>query len=421
MNQENNVFSALPLHADILRALSRANFVTPTPIQHQAIPPILENSDVIGVAQTGTGKTLAFGLPLIHRILSRVEGKGLIVVPTRELALQVKESLQKIGSPFGIKISVLIGGASMHLQLQSLKKGPDIVIATPGRLNDHLEQKSIRLHSVKYFVLDEADRMLDMGFWPQVKKIIAELPKERQTLLFSATLSREIMDLATHHMKSPTSIEVAPSGTTAENVTQEFFIVHRENKIHLLEKVLQKYEGPTIIFTRTKHGTEKLKRAVVAMGHRASDLHGNRSLGQRREALQGFKDGKFRVLVATDIASRGIDVQGVELVVNYDLPMHSEDYVHRIGRTGRAGKEGHAISFAMPEERRDMKDIERLTRQSLTVSPLPEFPPGVLKPIRSIEDRPRRSFGGGFSRKPYGNRSRGGRSFSPQRGAFKRR
>jgi len=375
-----HTFEGLGIAPEVFSVLQKNGFVNATPIQHQAIPHAIQGTDVIGVAQTGTGKTLAFGIPLVQHIISGKPGTALVLLPTRELALQVDETIKQIGRSLGIKTALLIGGVSMKPQLDALRRNPDIVIATPGRLNDHLQQGTIRLHSVQVLVLDEADRMLDMGFWPQIKEIVSALPKERQTLLFSATLSKEIMHLATHHMKTPVSVEVAPPGTTAERVTQEFFIIPKADKMRLLEKVLEKYQGSTIVFTRTKHGAKRLTHAVTAMGHSAAEIHGNRSLGQRKDALEGFKSGKYRVLVATDIASRGIDVKGIELVVNFDLPMQTEDYVHRIGRTARAGAEGHAISFAMPDERRDMRDIERLTRQPLNVSKVPELPPARAMP-----------------------------------------
>ncbi len=411
-----HTFEGLGIAPSIFEAITKLGFTHATPIQYQAIPHAIEGKDVIGVAQTGTGKTLAFGIPLIQHFINGGEGKALILLPTRELAMQVEETFIKIGRPLGIKTALLIGGQSMGPQLSALKRNPDVVIATPGRLNDHLEQGTIRLTGVSKIVLDEADRMLDMGFWPQIKNIISSLQKDRQTMLFSATLSREIMQLATQHMRTPVSIEVAPQGSTAERVTQEFFIVPKSDKARLLEKVLTKFTGSTIVFTRTKHGAKRLTHLVKSMGHNAAEIHGNRSLGQRKDALEGFKSGKYRVLVATDIAARGIDVRGIELVVNFDMPMQTADYVHRIGRTARAGAEGHAITFAMPDERRDMRDIERLIRQPLTVTPMPhDLPAHRSMPVMQ-EDEPRR-YG---SRQSSGGRSGGssyGRSSSrpPQR------
>ena len=384
METTSNTFNGLGIAPALLDILARLSYTSPTPIQHQAIPPAIEGKDVIGVAQTGTGKTLAFGIPLLQR-LAQSGGQGLVLLPTRELALQVEVELHKIGVPFKLRTALLIGGLSMSNQVRMVKASPHIIIATPGRLNDHLEEKSVKLDRVKIIVLDEADRMLDMGFWPQVKRIIEVLPKERQTMLFSATLSKEIFDLAAKHMKLPTRIEVAPTGTTAEKVSQEFFIVRKEEKMRLLQKILGERAGSTIVFTRTKFGAKRVMQGVKAMGHHAAEIHSNRSLGQRREALDGFKNGRYRVLVATDIAARGIDVKGIELVVNYDMPSQTEDYVHRIGRTARAGAEGHAITFAEPLQQRDIRDIERLIRKSVQISKLPELPPAkhVVMPFSS--------------------------------------
>lgn len=390
---ETHSFRGLGIAPGLLAILDAQGFEHPTPIQLKSIPHAIDGKDVVGVAQTGTGKTLAFGIPLLQRLAeSGGKSQGLVLLPTRELALQVAEVLGKIGKVGNVRIAVLIGGASMYQQIRALKTNPHIIIATPGRLIDHMDQKILSLSRVGMVVLDEADRMLDMGFWPQIRKIVESLPTERQTMLFSATLSKEIMELATKHMKLPTRIEVAPSGTTADKISQEFFIVPREDKIRLLEKVLGERPGSIIVFTRTKHGATKVMRAIRHMGHPAAEIHGNRSLGQRKEALEGFKSGKYRVLVATDIAARGIDVKGIELVINFDLPTQSEDYVHRIGRTARAGAEGHAISFAMPEEKRDIRDIERLIRKTIPVSPTPsDLPPRRVVPYQ--EEREERRYG----------------------------
>jgi len=298
-----------------------------------------------------------------------------VLVPTRELAIQIDEAFQEIARSFGMKTACLIGGAPMEGQLVALRKDPRIVIATPGRLLDHMGRWSFVPEQVVMLVLDEADRMLDMGFAPQIDKILRFLPKERQTMLFSATIPKEIMEIAVKHMKLPVSVEIAPSGTTVELVTQELFIIKKEAKTRLLGKLLAQYHGPVLLFSRTKHNAKKIVRSVRDMGYSAAEIHSNRSLGQRREALEGFKSGKYKVLVATDIASRGIDVTGIELVINYDLPEDAENYVHRIGRTARAGHRGHAVSFAMPDQSRDVRDIEKLIRSTLPVSKHPEFPP----------------------------------------------
>lgn len=416
-SKETPSFHGLGIAPNILDILHTLRFVEPTPIQAQAIPSAIEGKDVIGVAQTGTGKTLAFGIPILQRLLAS-EGRGLILLPTRELALQVEETLAKIGKPLGIRTAVFIGGTSMGPQMAALSRDPHIIIATPGRLLDHLTQKTLRLDHVAILVLDEADRMLDMGFWPQVRRIIALCPKERQTMLFSATLSPEIMELVTGHMKLPVRIEVAPSGTTADRVSQEFFIVRKEEKIRLLEKILGSYAGSTLVFSRTKHGAKKIMRAVKAMGHTTAEIHGNRSLSQRREALEGFKNGRYRILVATDIASRGIDVKDIELVLNYDLPTESADYVHRIGRTARAGSSGHAISFAEPNQKREIRDIERLIRKTVPITALPDLPPARTLPADTSSDEPRR---GGYAPRRYSapharSHSSGGFSSAPSRG-----
>lgn len=328
----------------------------------------------MGIAQTGTGKTLAFGIPLIQR-LAQTKGMGLVIVPTRELALQVEETLQKVGRPIGIRTAVLIGGASMNLQIQAIKKNPHILVATPGRLIDHLDQRTIQLHAVSTLVLDEADRMLDMGFKPQIERILRAVPRERHTMLFSATMPAEIIGIASSYMKLPVRVEIARSGTAAEKVAQEVYVVKKEDKLRLLEKLLAEHRGTVLVFTRTKHGAKRITRAVRECGHSTAEIHSNRSLAQRRDALEGFKYGKYRVLIATDIAARGIDVKGIELVINFDLPDQAGDYVHRIGRTGRAGQSGHAISFATPDQKRDLRDIEKLTRTILPQKQLPELPP----------------------------------------------
>ena len=366
-------FSGLGIAPSLLEKLARLNYKNPTPIQKQAIPIAIQGKDVIGIAQTGTGKTIAFGIPMIQR-LNQIKGCGLVVLPTRELALQVDESLRRVGTKLGLRTAVLIGGMAIRPQIRAIAQNPHIIIATPGRLNDHLNQKTVRLSNVKIVVLDEADRMLDMGFAPQIQKIFQALPHDRQTMLFSATIPPEIIKMAKVYLKLPIRIEIAPTGTIAERLTQEIFIIPKDAKVRLVTKLLQQYLGPTLIFTRTKYGAKKLTKVMRDIGHAAAEIHSNRSLSQRREALQGFKSGKYRVLVATDIASRGIDVVGIELVLNYDLPTHAGDYVHRIGRTARAGVGGHAISFVTPDQRRELRDIERFIRKSIPVSPVPDLP-----------------------------------------------
>ena len=387
-------FTGLGIAPDLLDAIDRLKFTKPTPIQRQSIPIIIEGKDLIAIAQTGTGKTLAYGIPLIQR-LAQIKGIGLVIAPTRELALQVEESLNAVGRSSGLRTTVLIGGVSMTNQLNSLARKPRVIIATPGRLIDHIEQKTVTLSDARILVLDEADRMLDMGFAPQINRILASIPKKRQMLLFSATMPEEILKLARREMELPIHVEVAPSGTAPEKIVQEMFFVERHAKTQLLEVMLERYLGPVLIFTRTKYGARKLAREVRAIGHSAAEIHSNRSLPQRREALEGFKSGKYRALVATDVASRGIDVTGIELVVNYDLPTNTEDYVHRIGRTGRAGHSGRSVSFATLDQKKDVKSIEQLIRCDLPASTLPTLPPPrkrvpVAKSNVSSQKPPRR-------------------------------
>ncbi|MCK9603811.1 MAG: DEAD/DEAH box helicase [Candidatus Omnitrophica bacterium] len=359
-------FYGLGIAPKILDILEQIKFKVPTPIQLKAIPLAIEGKDIIGIAQTGTGKTHSFAIPMIQR-LAQKKGVGLVLAPTRELAIQIDEAFQGVAHPFGIRTACLIGGAPMPPQVQALRKNPRVVIATPGRLIDHMGQWNFLPDTVTMLVLDEADRMLDMGFAPQIERILRFLPKDRQTMLFSATIPKEIMGIAAKHMKLPVSVEIAPSGTTAEHVTQELFIVKKEFKLTLLKKVLAQYHGAVLLFSRTKHNARKIAVSVRSMGHSAAEIHSNRSLNQRREALEGFKSGRYKVLVATDIAARGIDVTGIELVINYDLPEDAQNYVHRIGRTARAGHKGHAISFATPDQSRDVRDIEKLIRTTLPI------------------------------------------------------
>ncbi|MDP2638990.1 MAG: DEAD/DEAH box helicase [Candidatus Azambacteria bacterium] len=381
LNEAEMTFNGLGIVPGLFDALSRLGFKTPTSIQHKTIPSAIEGKDIIGIAQTGTGKTLAFGIPLIQRILktgnpstgSGRGGKGLVILPTRELALQINETIQKIGKGFGIKTAVLIGGASIHHQIQTIRANPHVIIGTPGRIVDHIEQRTLNLHDVKILVVDEADRMFDMGFAPQLNKILQVVPKDRQTMLFSATMPDGIVKIASNHMKLPVRVEIAQSGTTAENIEHELFVVKRNQKLPLLRKLLEEYKGSVLVFLRIKFAARRICKDLHNVGISAAEIHSNRSLGQRKEALEGFKLGKYRVLVATDIASRGIDVKGIELVINFDLPENSEDYVHRIGRTGRAGMNGKAISFVLPDQGSKIREIEKLTRLRLPVSKLPDL------------------------------------------------
>lgn len=369
MKSENNsqeTFHGLNIGQRLLEKLESLKFTTPTPIQSQAIPVGIEGKDIVGIAQTGTGKTLAFAVPIINRIIQS-RSKALIILPTRELAIQVDETFQKLGRSFGINTAVIIGGAYIGHQLKALRQNPQVIIATPGRLVDHLKNNGLKFNDLKFLVLDEADRMFDMGFAPQIKRILEVLPKERQTMLFSATMPDDIAKLAMQYMKDPVRVEVARAGTVAAQIEQAFFMIEKNKKPVFLEKVLNQCKGTILVFSRTKHGAKKICKELQMGGHRVAEIHSNRSLGQRREALEGFKSGKYRVLIATDVASRGIDVTGIELIVNYDIPENPEDYVHRIGRTGRAGLKGRAISFITPDQRSKVYRFERLIKTKLEI------------------------------------------------------
>lgn len=416
-------FQGLGIAPRLLDVLEKVHYTTPTPIQQRSIPVAIEGKDLIGIAQTGTGKTLAFGIPMVQR-LAQVKGQGLVVLPTRELAMQVEETFLKIGKALGLRTALLIGGAPMYRQQQNLAKNPHIIIATPGRLIDHMQQKTARLDNIRILVLDEADRMLDMGFAPQIKQILNAIPKERQTMLFSATMPEGIVGIATKHMNLPARIEVVRPGTMAEKVTHELFVIKRDDKIRLLENLLQEYRGSILVFSRTKHGAKKITRALKGIGVSAAEIHSNRTLGQRREALDGFKSGKYRVLVATDIAARGIDVTGIELVINFDLPENPEDYVHRTGRTGRAGATGRAISFATPDQGGEVRSIEKLIRVMLPIRKLPALAEGSkLAALAAMPERReyrRGGHSGGRSSSQGRPQSGGGRPSYGAPGAYPR-
>lgn len=414
-------FDNLGISPSLLEQLQKLKFKQPTPIQHQAIPVAITGQDLMGIAQTGTGKTVAFGVPMIQR-LHITKGTGLVILPTRELALQVDQSLRDLGQDLGLKTVVLIGGTPIEPQMKKLAKRPHVIIATPGRLADHIQRKKTIVNSVKVIVLDEADRMLDMGFEPEIRKILSAIPKgEKQTMLFSATMPQKISNLANTYMRSPLRVEVATAGTTADKIEQEVFIVPKPEKLSLLNQILSEYNERVLIFSRTKHGAKKICRAIDQMGHRSAELHSNKSLNQRTKALKDFKTGFCRILVATDIASRGIDVKDIELVINFDLPDNPEDYVHRIGRTGRAGKTGKAISFVVPEQKRDLLIIEKLINTRLPISKLPKFDKLISNP--KAPRAPRRHYKYRQDSKPKArvkyNRSSSSRSRRPRR-PFKR-
>jgi superfamily II DNA/RNA helicase len=344
-------------------------FEHPTPIQEQSIPVALEGHDLIGCAQTGTGKTAAFGIPIIER-LTRIPAKSaLILAPTRELATQIWGVLTKLTahSP-ELKSALLIGGVAMQPQVRALQRKPRIIVATPGRLVDHLQQRTVSFSALEVLVLDEADRMLDMGFAPQLAQILKHLPKQRQTLLFSATLPPNILQLAQKFLKDPVRVTVGQVSQPAQKVSQSVIETTHAKKNEILLDVLNQREGSVLIFTRTKHRTDRLARHLESYGHPVSRIHGGRSQGQRNLALAGFRDGKFRILVATDIAARGIDISHIAHVINYDLPQVAEDYVHRIGRTARAGAQGEALSILTPEDRLQWKEISKLLPKSVQVS-----------------------------------------------------
>jgi ATP-dependent RNA helicase RhlE len=364
-------FADLKLSPEALRALSRAGFEHPTPVQAQAIPPALEGRDVIGTAATGTGKTAAFLLPIIDRLAGKTGTRALVLAPTRELALQIGEELHRFGHGRHVRGAVIIGGVGMGAQAEALRRRPEVVIATPGRLVDHLQQKTASLEGVEVLVLDESDRMLDMGFKPQLDRILARVPRRRQTLLFSATMAGEVADFARAHLADPVRVEVQRSGTTAARAEQQVFLAGQDEKVALLLALLARDDVTTLVFTRTKRRADKVWKSVGRAGHKVARIHADRSQAQRRMALDGFKDGTYRVLVATDIAARGIDVQEIGHVVNFDLPHVPEDYVHRVGRTARAAASGRASSFTSPEERELLTAIERLTRAALPRAEVP--------------------------------------------------
>ncbi|MCH6573514.1 MAG: DEAD/DEAH box helicase, partial [Proteobacteria bacterium] len=384
------LFNQLGLSAELLRAIDEKGYREATPIQQQAIPLILEGRDVLAGAQTGTGKTAGFTLPLLQRLQNSRPGqrcvRALILTPTRELAAQVSESVRDYGRHLPFKATVIFGGVSINTQIFKLRKGADIVVATPGRLLDHMQRGTIDLGGVEILVLDEADRMLDMGFIRDIRKILKELPKERQNLLFSATFSKEIRRLAADLLNAPTEIQVAQRNTTVELVTQIVHPVDRSRKRELLShRIGAENWRQVLVFTRTKHGANRLAEQLSRDGLKSVAIHGNKSQGARTRALADFKAGVVRVLVATDIAARGLDIDRLPHVVNYELPNVPEDYVHRIGRTARAGQEGHAVSLVCVDEHKLLGDIERLLNYKIAKEVIPGYEPDPrikAEPIR---------------------------------------
>jgi ATP-dependent RNA helicase RhlE len=362
-------FADLGLLPELVQALGAEGYANPTPIQTQAIPPVLAGSDLVGCAQTGTGKTAAFVLPLLQRLGARVgKPRALVLTPTRELALQIGERARAYGRHVSLRHAVIYGGVSQRRQERDLAQRPDLLVATPGRLLDLMRQGLVSLGSIEILVLDEADTMLDMGFIHDIKRLVAEVPKQRQTLLFSATMPTAIEALVRSMTRTPVRVSVSPESTPAERVTQSVFFVARGQKKQLLNQLLDRDAlGRVLVFTRTKHGANRLAEQLSRTGIGAAAIHGNKSQSAREAALGNFREGKTPVLVATDVAARGIDVQGVSLVVNFDLPNVPESYVHRIGRTGRAGAEGRAISFCDRDERVLLRDIERLIKRRIEI------------------------------------------------------
>jgi ATP-dependent RNA helicase RhlE len=369
-------FSDLSLHASLQQALRELGFTRPTPIQQDAIPPALEGRDLLACAATGSGKTAAFLLPILHRLMAGKRGgvRALVLTPTRELAAQVHETFESLAVHTPLSGAAVFGGVGMGPQEHAFRTGADVIVATPGRLLDHLQQPYASLARLEYLVLDEADRMLDMGFLPDIKRVLAHLPAARQTLLFSATMPREIGTLAKQLLRSPVTINVERTSAPATGITQAVYPVPETLKAELLLAILKRGEmKEALVFTRTKHRANRLQEVLAARGVACERIHGNRSQAQRTQALAGFKDGAYRVLVATDIAARGIDVEALGHVVNFDVPVASEDYIHRVGRTARAGLTGEAFTFVAPEEEEDLRAIERALGRRLPRVTLPDF------------------------------------------------
>ncbi len=393
-------FHALGLSEGLVRNLTQAGFLHPTAIQAGAIPHALQGRDVLGCAQTGTGKTAAYAIPLIERLAASPapHARGLILAPTRELAIQIQDTIDRLAKGLRIFATTLVGGADMPAQVRGLRQRPDILVATPGRLLDHMWSGTVNLGLIDILVLDEADRMLDMGFAPQINQILDALPEQRQTLLFSATFPDDLTRQIQANVKNPIRVMVAPSATTADGVTQALHHTTHDQKHNLLVSLLRSETETVLVFTGTRHRADRLGRVLGNAGHKVAVLHGDRTLSQRRAALDGFKRGAYRILVATDIAARGIDVANIGHVVNYDLPRCPEDYVHRIGRTARMKTTGRATSFVTAEDRPQLRAIERLLGQSVPVaagSPAPAPVSAGLMP-RSPHQRRRSRGGSGF-------------------------
>jgi ATP-dependent RNA helicase RhlE len=387
-------FASLNLSPDILKAITDKGYETPSPIQAEAIPAVLEGRDVMAAAQTGTGKTAGFTLPILQLLstgehVNANQVRTLILTPTRELAAQIEESITSYGKYLPLRSTVVFGGVKINPQMMRLRKGVDILVATPGRLLDLYNQKAVRFTQLEILVLDEADRMLDMGFIHDIRKILATLPKKRQNLLFSATFSDEIRQLAKTIVHNPVEISVSPRNTTAESVEQRIYPVDKKKKSALLTQLIKDHQWQQVlVFTRTKRGANQLTRHLETEGIQAAAIHGNKSQGARTKALAEFKRGSTRILVATDIAARGLDIDQLPQVVNFDLPNVPEDYIHRIGRTGRAGATGHAVSLVSADEFQQLSDIERLIKSLLTREILDGFEPVHSLPESRLGRRP---------------------------------
>jgi ATP-dependent RNA helicase RhlE len=408
-------FSSLGLAPVLCTPLGTLGFTEPTPVQAQSIPIVLAGTDLLARAQTGTGKTAAFGLPMIDRLL--VQGRrtrkprGLVLVPTRELALQVQRALQTYGAPVQVQVASIFGGVGIGPQVQALRRGCDIVVATPGRLIDHLQQRTIDLSGIEILTLDEGDRMLDMGFLPALRRIVPAVPKMRQTLLFSATLSKDVVALSAEFTTNPSRVDVSGTQSVAATVTHRVHPVAMERKRDLLTQVLREARAQALVFCRTKHGSDRVGQHLERAGARVAVIHGNKSQGARNRALGDFKAGRVSILVATDIAARGLDIAQLPLVVNYDLPLVAEDYIHRVGRTGRAGLPGRAVSLVAAEEAVLLRDIQRLLPAPLEHGAVDGFdvPAGALRP--AADARPARG-GSPYAHDQPGRRGPGGRQGS---------
>ena len=402
-------FDELNLPPQLRASLAAMNFTTPTPIQAQAIPHALEGRDVLGTAMTGSGKTAAFSIPMITRMLTSSRGTALILTPTRELADQVEEVVKKLlGAMSPIKTALLIGGESMPKQQQQLRMRPRIIVGTPGRVIDHLQRGSLKLHDANYLVLDETDRMLDMGFEDQILQILKYVPMQRQTLLFSATLPPQILKLSEKYLRNPVRVEVGEANKAADRIEQKTVRVNHEAKYDQLLHELKERAGTVIVFVKSKYGTEKLAAKLRKSGHTADAIHGDLEQRKRERVLEAFRNKHHRVLVATDIASRGLDIPHIEHVINYDLPQAPEDYIHRIGRTGRAGADGAAVSFIAPEDGLKWRAIQKLMNPDATPDPLPEGSAAPKKKRR----RGGRGRSGGEGRSEGASRQGSGRASS---------